>query len=405
MTGNGPAANNDNEFAVESTRINAIESISRAEIDMAIATSRRFPRNLTKVKQNLLSYATLDEETAAACFYTLPRGGKNIQGPSVRLAEIAVSCYGNIRAGARVIQTITDGPNPHVVVQAVAMDLENNVHVSIEKRRRITKKKNKTEIDEDDINLASNAGSAIAFRDAVFKIVPMALIKPTFEQCRKVAIGDAKSLVDRRNRMVETFGKMGVTPDRVLAKVEKKSIEEIGLDDIETLLGLFNAIKEGEVVIEEAFPLINKTANAPVQQPVQQPANVVPLKKEETKPVSAPVNQAQQPAEAEQTQTAAESQAPSAPSADVPKTTVAAEELSAEDCVKIITGNAAASKINIDALYAVLKKKKVMKDTHTQLSEISTVRLQSIVKNWAQLAAELLPKTDAPKPTEGEVTP
>jgi hypothetical protein len=272
----------------------AIESISRAEIDVAIATARKFPRQLSVVKQKMLSFATLDQETAESCFYTLPRGGKNIQGPSVRLAEIAVSTYGNLRAGTRILETVTDGPNPHVTVQAVAMDLENNIQVSIEKRRRITKKKSKDTIDEDDINLAANAGSAIAFRDAVFKVVPMALIKSVYDQVKKVAVGDAKTLSDRRARCVETFGKMGVSKDRLLAKLEQKSLEDVTLENVETLLGLHNAIKDGEVSIDEAFPEIKpapkfekpKAASLdPVKAPTQttEPADDLPFDESKAK--------------------------------------------------------------------------------------------------------------------------
>ena len=236
----------------------ALEAISRAEVDVAISTARKYPQHapemLSKVKQNMMSFATLDTETAEACFYTLPRGGKNIQGPSVRLAEIAVSCYGNMKAGTRIISTVADGPQPHVVIQAVAMDLERNVSVSIEKRRRITKKKFKETVDEDDINLATNAASSIALRDAVFRVIPMALIKPVLEAAKKVAIGDARTLSDRRARSVEAFSKMGVQKDRLLAKLERRSVEDITLEDIETLLGLHNAIKEGDLSLDEAFP-------------------------------------------------------------------------------------------------------------------------------------------------------
>ena len=171
----------------------ALESMERATVDMQISTAKRYPRTLSTVKADMLSFATLDEETAASCFYTLPRGGKIIQGPSVRLAEIAVACYGNMKIGTRIIECVTSGEAPHVVVQAVAHDMQRNVAVSIEKRRRIVGKKSKGgAIDEDDINLAANAGSAIAFRDAVFKVVPLALINPVFEAAKKVAIGDVK---------------------------------------------------------------------------------------------------------------------------------------------------------------------------------------------------------------------
>ena len=195
-----------------------------------------------------------DQETAENCFYTLPRGGKNIQGPSVRLAEIAVSCYGNLRAGSRIIDTISTGDSPHVVIQAVCHDLEKNVAVTVEKRRRIVGKKSKGgAIDEDDINLAANAGAAIAFRDAVFKVVPGALIKPIFEQAKQVAIGDAKTLSERRQRAMDSFAKMGVGKDKVLAVLEKKSIEDIDLPDLEVLFGLHTAIKDGQTSIDEAF--------------------------------------------------------------------------------------------------------------------------------------------------------
>ena len=242
------------ELQIETVESSALDTISRAEIDSQISTAKKYPRQLTTVKSNMLSFATLDEETAESCFYSLPRGGKNIQGPSVRLAEIAVSCYKNIRVGSRVMQSVTTGDNPHVIVQAICHDLENNVAVTIEKRRRITKKKSRDTIDEDDINLAANAGAAIAFRDAVFKVIPGALIKPVFEQAKKVAIGDAKTLGDRRMKSVEAFAKMGVSKDTLLAKLEKKSIEDIDLNDLETLIGLFNAIRDGQCTVDEAFP-------------------------------------------------------------------------------------------------------------------------------------------------------
>lgn len=177
-----------NESNIEVMQVSAVQQIAKAEIDSQIATAKQYPRDIAKVKRDMISFATLDEETAESCFYNLPRGGKNIQGPSVRLAEIAVSCYGNLRAGVRIIDTVSNGDNPHVVIQAICHDLEKNVAVTIEKRRRITKKKSKDSIDEDDINLAANAGSAIAFRDAVYKIVPrcayQAGVRASQEGCR-----------------------------------------------------------------------------------------------------------------------------------------------------------------------------------------------------------------------------
>jgi hypothetical protein len=67
----------------------SIEAVSRAEIDVQIRTARTYQRKeLSILKQRMLSHATIDEETAASCFYKIPRGSDMIEGPSVRLKAV-----------------------------------------------------------------------------------------------------------------------------------------------------------------------------------------------------------------------------------------------------------------------------------------------------------------------------
>lgn len=245
----------------------ALEAIERAQVDIQIATAHRFRRpSLSIIKQEIISSATLDEETAASCFYTLARGGKEISGPSVRLAEIAITCFGNLNAGAREISN--DGKN--ITVQAVCHDLEKNVRVCIEVKRKITDRTGKT-FSEDMQTVTSNAARSVAFRNAVFKVIPMALIQPAYEQARKTAIGDSKTLSSRRSKAIETFGKMGVTQDRVLAVIEKVTVEDIDLKALETLMGIHTSIKDGDTTIDEAFPI-----NAPPRAKVPKENTAVP---------------------------------------------------------------------------------------------------------------------------------
>lgn len=262
----------------------ALAAIERAQIDTQIATARRYPRNIAAVKKSMMDVATLDEETASACFYTLPRGGKTIQGPSVRLAEIALSAYGNVKAATRIL-TVHTGDNPHAVVQAVVHDLEKNVAYSVEKRRRITTKKNRDgtrkPVDDDDIQLAVNSGSAIAFRDSVFKVVPGALIKPVYDQAKRVAVGDVKSLAVQRGKIVDRLKQMGITEDRIFAVIGVKRLDEVVSEHLEILIGLGTALRDGATTIEEAFPPIateptrpvfNRSAEAPAPTGSQSPA-------------------------------------------------------------------------------------------------------------------------------------
>lgn len=269
--------NTETELVTDSAPV--ITAMEKASIDTQITTARAYPRELSRVKAKMLSFATLDEETAASCFYTLPArkggDGKAIQGPSARLAEIAVASYGHIRAGSRIIAN--DGKT--VTAQAFCHDLENNVHVALETKRRITSRDGRT-LSEDMQVVIGNAACSIAFRNAVFKVVPMALVKPVFESAKRVAIGDVKTLASRRAAAVDYFVKMGVQRDRILATLGVNSIEDVQLPHLETLTGLRTAIADGDTTVEEAFPapatperpLFGKKPTPPPIPPADQPS-------------------------------------------------------------------------------------------------------------------------------------
>jgi len=233
----------------------AIEAQERVQVDMQIATARRWPRIISAVKQRMLSYATLDEETAEGCFYTLPprkdKDGKMVrfQGPSVRLAEIALASYQHVKAGARIIGD--DGK--FITAQSVVHDLENNVSVSIEVRRRVTTRDGKR-FGDDMIATTGNAAISFALRNAVFRVVPRALIMPVYEQAKRVAVGDVKSLVSKRAKIIERLSKYGVTVEMILNSLGVAKVDDIGLDQMEILIGHGTSLKDGEFTLEELFP-------------------------------------------------------------------------------------------------------------------------------------------------------
>lgn len=221
---------------------------TRGEIDVQIVTAKRYPRSIRSFKDQAMAMATLDEETAAGCFYSLPRGGKPIEGPSVRLAEIVLSAWGNVRADARVIDA---GPK-EITAEAMCWDLEKNVAVRVQVRRRITDKRG-NRYNDDMIVVTGNAACSIALRNAVFKVIPMAYSKAIYQQARLVAVGDARTLSARRGALIDYFGKMGVRPEQIFAAVGRAGVEDITLDDLATLHGFATAIKEGDSTVDEMF--------------------------------------------------------------------------------------------------------------------------------------------------------
>lgn len=229
---------------------NTLGTLVRAEIDTQIATAHMYPRSLGTFKKAAISMACLDVETASSCFYALKRSGKTIEGPSVRLAEIVASAWGNVRYGSRVIEIGQE----FITAEGSCHDLERNVASTSEVRRRIKDSKGRRYSD-DMIVVTANAACAVAMRNAIFKVVPGAFIKPVLDSVRQTAIGDARTLADTRATALDYFHKMGLTDERILATLDRQSVEDIGLEDVATLKGLATAIKDGETTVDEAFPL------------------------------------------------------------------------------------------------------------------------------------------------------
>lgn len=230
-----------------------LQVVGTGEVDVQIATAKRYPRSIAVFKKVAMDMATLDEETAEACFYALPRDGKTVEGPSARLAEICASAWGNMRIEARMVGE----DDRFVTSRGTAWDLQANVAIAYEVKRRITTSakfgKEAKKYTDDMIGVTSNAASSIALRNAVFKVIPAAYWKPIYHACRKAAVGDIKTLANRRAAMLEHFQKMGVTGDQVFALLGVKGPEDITLDHLATLKGLATALKDGETTIEEAF--------------------------------------------------------------------------------------------------------------------------------------------------------
>jgi len=240
----------ENENALQNVEEpTALAAITGAEVDVQVATAKRFPRTVSKFLKAAESLATIDRKTADSCLYGLPRGGKIIAGASIRLAEIIAGTWGNLRIDSRII----DVGREFITAQATAWDMETNLAVKQEVRRRITDK-NGNRYKSDMIIMTGNAAISIAIRNAVFRVVPRSLVDKLYDAARVVAVGNAQTMIDRRAAALATFAKMGVTPDRVLAVVDKPSAEDINAEDLGTLLGLLNAIRDGATTVDRAFP-------------------------------------------------------------------------------------------------------------------------------------------------------
>jgi len=246
--------------------LSSLAVMVKAEIDANVATAKQYPRSITLFRKEMLEFVTLSEPIAEACIFAIPRGKekvgdkwvpKFIEGPSVRFSEMLISAYGNCRSGARVVGEEKD----FVIAEGFFHDLEKNVAVKVEIRRRITDSKG-VRYNSDMIGVTGNAASSIARRNAALQAIPKALWQEMYEAAKLTAIGDSKTLVSRRSLSMEYFQKLNVMPDKICEFLGVVGLEDIGLDELAILTGIKTAIKEGSTTVDKAFTVEEGERNA-----------------------------------------------------------------------------------------------------------------------------------------------
>lgn len=261
-----------------------LSAIVRAEIDAQIVTARQFPRAIQRVIGNITTLATLDEETAAESLYALVRKKKQksqnaqandvenkpIEGPSIRLAEIAAQCYGNCRIEARTISI--NKAEKYVEAEGIFHDLETNMASKATVRRRISTSSGYL-FSEDMILVTANAACAIAKRNAILSGIPRGVYRPAYSAARKIVAGTAETLSVNRDKALKAFSSFGVTPDQIFEAIGVEGEREINTDHIATLRAMFMTLKNGEGTVEEMF----STKTASDHQKIDDPLSDKPL--------------------------------------------------------------------------------------------------------------------------------
>jgi len=232
--------------------VTVTEAQSRAEIDIQVSTANRYPRNVDRAIQNIIGIVSKDKELAEKCVYSLPRAGKDIQGPSVHLARLVASEYKNMRVDARIVEI----GDTMVTAQATAMDLQNNYAIRTEVKRRITDRKGQR-FAEDMIVVTCNAALSIATRNAIFQVIPAMVTNQVYKSAQKAIVGDLsdeQKMLKRRKEILDGYlNTWNVTEDEILKLLELETVNQIRDQQMLTLVGLANAIKDGDTTVAEAF--------------------------------------------------------------------------------------------------------------------------------------------------------
>lgn len=254
MPGAGIMARMDN-INQGTVAIEASRAIAEAQGKLVIA--KRFPRNEVEAYAKAME-ACQRPTMAAKAFYSFPRGGQTVEGPTIRFAEELARCWGNIDYGIKELSQ-DDGKSE---MQAYAWDLETNAQ-SVQNftnphQREKTDRKTRTTVME---NLTSqrdiyenNANMATRrLRSRILAILPSWFVEDAIVECKKTLAGQNDvPLIDRVKKMVVQFAKLGVTQEQIEKRLKRK-IDTMNADDFTTFIGIYNAIKQGESKIADWF--------------------------------------------------------------------------------------------------------------------------------------------------------
>lgn len=228
--------------------------LAAAMVDRRISTARSFPRSIARFKTEAKDLLTQDIETARSAEYAKPVGNGSVRGPSIRLAELAAMCWGNL-------DVAVDEPivgDKSVTVKATAWDLQRNYRQEAVVSTSILRKDG-GRYPAHMVETAALATAAKAKRNAILAVIPRAYINDLLEVAKEVANKNAEPLEAVRGNMLESFARTyKVKPDRVCEMLGVQGVDDIGTEQIATLRAVWVSLTEGSAV-EEFFPM--KTAS------------------------------------------------------------------------------------------------------------------------------------------------
>ena len=214
------------------------------EVQAAMVVAKKFPRNPVDSTNRILEACTR-RTLAESAMYSYPRGGQEVTGPSIRLAECVAQNWGNIDFGYIELEQ----KNNESQVMAYAWDLETNTRQSkvfTVPHRRETKNGAKPLTDSRDIyELIANQAARLV-RSCILAVIPGDVIEAAIKQCEVTLTGGSVPLPERIKAMVDKYAEIEITSEQ-LAGFIGKNVDAFTAQDIVRLGKIYRSIKDGVV--------------------------------------------------------------------------------------------------------------------------------------------------------------
>lgn len=239
-----PATINEGTVTIESQR-------AIAEVKARVVMARQFPRNQGQAYMNAMQ-SCKRKGLADVAIFRFPRGGGQVEGPSIRLAEELARCWGNIEYGIRELSR-SEGKSE---MQAFAWDMETNTlstqnftvsHIR-DKRGGGAKLTDERDIYE----ITANMG-ARRLRARILAVLPPELVDDAVAACMETRTSNIKqNLQDNLRKMMQAMSGLGVTGEMLTGYLGHDVMQSTP-DEVSDLRGVYEAIKNGMGKVGDYF--------------------------------------------------------------------------------------------------------------------------------------------------------
>ena len=228
-----------------------------AEVQAAMMIARANPRDEVRAMDRILNACTRPS-LAEAAVYQYARGGSDISGPSIRLAEAIAQQWGNIQFGIREL----DQSGGESTVQAFAWDVETNTRREMTfqvKHERHTRQGAKKLTDPRDVyELVANQG-ARRLRACILSIIPGDVVEAATDQCEVTMKAKADTSPDAIKKLLEAFQSFGVSKEQIEKRIQRR-LDAIQPAQIVSLKKIYVSLRDGMSTAQDWFePAAPKT--------------------------------------------------------------------------------------------------------------------------------------------------
>jgi len=222
------------------------------EAQAAIVLAKQFPRDPVEATDRILNACTRPT-LAESALYTYARGGTEITGPSIRLAEAMAQAWGNLQFGVKELDQ-----RPGVsTVEVFCWDVESNTKqtkVFQVKHERHTKKGKYALEDPRDIYEKVANDGARRLRACILGIIPGDVTEAAVKQCNTTLSTKIQVTPERIQSLMENFSTFGVTKEQIEKRIQRH-INSMLPAQMASLGKIYNSLKDGMSVPADWFEM------------------------------------------------------------------------------------------------------------------------------------------------------